>query len=509
MNPVQNITTQPQAGFESPSMTKETMATDKDIVALQSAKLLYQQQMLEKVEQELEQKRRDHGDRMKKCQEKGQVLEEKKRQYEERRLKFDKFLKENEAKKLKASAKTISERKQIEAKRQEVDDVSVQISSFQKRLDETQTLTKQWTKYRDFLIQYVKYHDRLQGVGLGDSSTVFESSHSISGESGEEANNSQKSSNADSADDDTFQKYLVKAHDIMARFDTLKDTNEQLRATFAGQTKEMDNLRQQISETRKNSQQQIGKLTSEQAHLQSDYEKNIATVAGLKSKLDECSTRGVQKVRDMGELLLAIDNLYGKSCITFRVLNVNKAPLIGINNAQTQGQGQASKPQTAAERIATAASHSKRGEEDQKQQSSIYKVTQRNDRMSLDDKVKQIGKFIEDMVQISSKAKKLIRKEKAEQKKQQKLNQSKKNLKGDKNGNPNEAVGFSGLTRSQSMASITDLDNSQSQNNRSGLGTAASDTVSSMTNSLQSSMMFGTTNESDFTSTMIQSSVAA
>ncbi|KAH6574844.1 hypothetical protein BASA60_005315 [Batrachochytrium salamandrivorans] len=105
----------PISGNENKSATViETRRT------LQSTLLLQKKREMQTVQTLLEKKRAEFEKRMEECCEKQEELQSKQKQIRDRVAKFEKFLKENDAKRQRANAKSITERKLREAKELEL-----------------------------------------------------------------------------------------------------------------------------------------------------------------------------------------------------------------------------------------------------------------------------------------------------------------------------------------------------------------------------------------------------
>ncbi|KAJ3223482.1 hypothetical protein HK099_001065 [Clydaea vesicula] len=87
---------------------------------LQSTLLLQKKKEMHQVQQLLEKKRIEFAKRMEECREKQEELKVKQKQIRERVFKFEKFLKENDAKRQRANVKAQTEKKLREQKEQEL-----------------------------------------------------------------------------------------------------------------------------------------------------------------------------------------------------------------------------------------------------------------------------------------------------------------------------------------------------------------------------------------------------
>lgn len=403
-------------------------AGDKETLAMQSAKLLFQQQMLEKIEQELELKRREHDQRMQVCAERRKQLQERRQQFQERKLKFDKFLKENEAKRQKAVLKTSTERKLLDQKKTEVQLIEEQIAAMKARLEETAKISSKWAKYRDFLIRLVQYQERLQGLQRESEQLTPESGGSPTDEVNNPLNNSSDKSAAGSEEataaanaqmERLNQANLVKIVEIISRYATLKDTNEQLNSNLTDLTRQMDQYRQKISTVRTQAASKLVKMTAEQSSMQNQLENAITNVGSLKSKLDECSTRGVFKMRELSEMILAIDNLYGKSFTTL------KSNLVTDKIGVTASSAVSTPKQTSSGDTngGTSSTSAPTDSEKETTQQSTTETTQSANRgrnnihvdmsVSLEEKIGTVRDCFTDLSQVVARTKKLIKREKA------------------------------------------------------------------------------------------------
>eukprot|EP01050_Picozoa_sp_SAG11_P007354 SAG11_NODE_610_length_8221_cov_4.801650_12_plen_170_part_00 len=102
----------------------------------QSTLLLQKKKLMEEAQSELDRKKEEIRLRMLRCQEKEDELAIVQADLRAQVVKFEKFLKDNDAKRLRAHRKALEEIKQREAKEQEIEGLQQQLHSVEQQKDE-------------------------------------------------------------------------------------------------------------------------------------------------------------------------------------------------------------------------------------------------------------------------------------------------------------------------------------------------------------------------------------
>ncbi|KND05092.1 uncharacterized protein SPPG_00766 [Spizellomyces punctatus DAOM BR117] len=238
---------------------------------LQSTLLLQKKKEMQSVQSQLEKKRLDFARRMEECREKQEELKAKQKQIRDRVTKFEKFLKENDAKRQRANAKAQAERKLREQKEQELYTL-------------TQTLHTEQTKHNHtlHLIQkYQIYETYLQSV-------------------------------VDLLPPDYLDIPEPHINDILMRHKTLLETSQDLSKTVSDSTDEMERVQTILVELVKEKNDLILVYNSTLGTLQKRLDRLKQECAYLEQRLEERDNTGKERMRMLSETKLAINNIYDR-----------------------------------------------------------------------------------------------------------------------------------------------------------------------------------------------------
>ncbi|KAJ3269894.1 Coiled-coil domain-containing protein 42 [Terramyces sp. JEL0728] len=260
---------------------------------LQSTLLLQKKKEMQQVQQQLEKRRLDFSKRMEECREKQDELRSKQKQIKERVAKFEKFLKENDAKRLRANAKAVVEKKLREQKEAELATIQRQL---QVELGKSKSVLK-------LIKQHQGYERYLQSI-------------------------------VDVLPPDYLNVHEPQINDILMRHKTLVETNQDLisvvqhnqddietaQSTLLGLVKERNDLIMVYNSKLGTRQKTLDKLKQESAYLEEG--------------LEERDNTGKERLRMLSETKLAIDDLYEriKDQNKMRVLTARKVDLDQTEN---------------------------------------------------------------------------------------------------------------------------------------------------------------------------------
>ncbi|KAJ3061895.1 hypothetical protein HDU98_002218 [Podochytrium sp. JEL0797] len=238
---------------------------------LQSTLLLQKKKEMNQVQSNLENKRAEFSKRMEECREKQEELRIKQKQIRERVTKFEKFLKENDAKRQRANMKAMSERKLREQKEQE----NQQLQHLQLDLQsETANILRLIKKYQI-------YENYLQSV-------------------------------VDTLPSDYLDMNEPHVNDIIMRHKTLVETNLDLIHMVTQSQDEIEERGGSLAALIKNKNDLILVYNSKLGTQQKYLDKLKQESAYKEQRIEERDKTGKERSRTIGETKLAINNLYDR-----------------------------------------------------------------------------------------------------------------------------------------------------------------------------------------------------
>lgn len=255
---------------------------DTGLNTVQSTLLLKKQVEVEKVQEDLDIKRRQFAERMAACKAKEEELKKKQAQIRERVGKFEKFIEENDAKRRRAIQKYQTELKLKTQKNRELDVLSTELELLKTRKEALMAKLARYSVYEKFLMKVL---DQLPEDYL-------------------EANDSMLMG-------------------IMMRFRTLSATNQSLVQMLGDTSDQVEAEQQKLQDMNQEHTQNLLLMNSELASLQEKLEDTVQR----KEKVDQflISSKGVfrQQSEMLGCIILAIDNIAEK-CQRLRGTPVEK-----------------------------------------------------------------------------------------------------------------------------------------------------------------------------------------
>ncbi len=238
----------------------------------QSTLLLKKRKEMREVDESLELMKQEYKRRMDACEERREHFEAKQTKMREQVLKFEKYIRENDAKRHRAELKSKQEHKLYEQKCNElstllnsIDNLKLQESNLVKELD-TQN------KYTFYLETILEYVDGFDEIG-----------------------------------------------DILKRYDNLKNSNSDLMQQVQDKEQESDKLSHDLRILQEDQQNQI--LVNNSA-LQS-YQKDLESVKGItkveKEEQDRHNDRSKSVARESTQVIESIKNIFVRCQSTMRV----------------------------------------------------------------------------------------------------------------------------------------------------------------------------------------------
>ncbi|KAJ3370218.1 hypothetical protein GGF31_004276 [Allomyces arbusculus] len=248
------------------SRTPGAPATD-----LQSTLLIRRRKELKHVQSLLEKKRAEFSKRMDECREKHEELKAKQKQLRDRVQKFEKFLRENDAKRQRALAKALSERKSREQKEQE-------LFSLQDQLRQEQAKSE---RVKHMISMHRPHEQYLQWV-------------------------------ISSLPSDYLDVQEPHINDVLTRYHTLSETNHDLQETLQQRLDEIEAETNRLNDLIKQKNDRILVYNSQLGALQKRLDKAKAESARVENMVAESVLSGKARMRNLSETKLAINNIYSR-----------------------------------------------------------------------------------------------------------------------------------------------------------------------------------------------------
>ncbi|TPX38275.1 hypothetical protein SmJEL517_g00286 [Synchytrium microbalum] len=276
------IPTEPGAGLESRN-------------TLQATLLLQKKREMMDVQSQLDRKRQEFAKRMEECREKQEELRTKQKQIRDRVAKFEKFLKDNDAKRVRANSKALTERKIREQKEKEIIQLHKLLQAEQFKNSATMKLTNSYQTYEAYLQRVV-----------------------------------------DCLPPDYLEINEPHITDILARHGTLVDTAADLAKILINRNEEIEAGQIRLAALMKEGSDQVLLCNSMLGTKQKKLDSVRQQCAILEQRLEERDRTGKERMRTLGEAKLAINNLYDR--VTMRSRNTINNTTTIINNNNTTNQ---------------------------------------------------------------------------------------------------------------------------------------------------------------------------
>mmetsp|Transcript_24552 Transcript_24552/g.24794 ORF Transcript_24552/g.24794 Transcript_24552/m.24794 type:complete len:376 (+) Transcript_24552:144-1271(+) len=239
----------------------------------QSTLLLKKRKEMREVDEALELMKEEYKNRIDICEEKRQEFERKQTKMREQVLKFEKFIQENDAKRLRAEMKSKQERKFYEQKCQELSTLALKIDELGREQRNLDAELERRSCFRQYL-------ERVIEVG-----------------------------------DHGYEEIT----DLLNRYKTLQDANNDLMKQVETYDTEIDILRQKLDALKMNTQNQLLVSNSNMQRRQKDLEdrRQIVKNEEEEKNLQEESKKNI--VRETGQVVQAIKNIFARCQATMRI----------------------------------------------------------------------------------------------------------------------------------------------------------------------------------------------
>lgn len=236
--------------------------------ASQSTLLLQKLKEMAEVQQQLDRKKEEFRSRMQRCQEKEVALASRQEDIKEQVQKFDKFLKDNDAKRVRADRKVQEERKAAEQKEREKQElIQFLHREEQKRLALKAEVEKN-SKYQRFLDSVVE--------------------------------------------DPAMAEYFEGIENITMRYETLSAAHADLSGRVLHGQKNFETENAEVHSYIKQRTNDMLVYNSEIASKQTEVDKMRFEIQGRDASLSAQFNKTKESTRGLGEVKMAIENIYGR-----------------------------------------------------------------------------------------------------------------------------------------------------------------------------------------------------
>jgi len=234
--------------------------------ATAATKLLEKRRLMHVVQEAYLQQKEEYKKQQEVFKRKENELRQKDLETQEKWIRDNKQLMDNTEKKRRADKRFLEEKKSREQKEHEIEEL-------QQKIDDLQRDSEQIAKKVDSMKKYEEYLDRVKAVKPDE---------------------------------------FPDKSDIISRFNTLEESNRKLRQTAFDLERRNEELQSMMKTYQKEKEDQILEETNSfnamQHELESIQEQRKKTEEGLEKNRKDAA----EKVKSLGQILLAVDNLYSK-----------------------------------------------------------------------------------------------------------------------------------------------------------------------------------------------------
>ncbi|KAJ3125347.1 hypothetical protein HK098_000354 [Nowakowskiella sp. JEL0407] len=354
--------------IQVPVIHNESISKFETRKTLQSTLLLHKKKEMEQIQSLLEKKRTEFAKRMDECREKQEDLRTKQRQLRDRVTKFEKFLKENDAKKQRANVKAMAERKLREQKEQELLALQKQLSDEHLKAEHIVRMIKKYQVYEKYLQSVV---DILPSDYL-----------------------------------DVNEPHI---NDVLMRHKTLVETNDDLIVMLQQYQDNFETEAQRFAELVKEKNDLILVYNSTLGTQQKKFDKLKQECAYMEQKQEERDNTGKERMRLIGETKMAINNLHDRLGLN---THMQLSKVIANSNTVTQQQNLPALTQTATANLPSNTNTPGLGQIPLSEKGNAH--YEQESAKALTDKLHAIMERFIDLQQISQKAEHFMQQERAE-----------------------------------------------------------------------------------------------
>lgn len=188
-------------------------------------------------------------------------------------IKFNKFLQENESKRIRALKRAADEKKQREAKEVEIRRLEAQLKNTLKEESVLKTELEKNMKYQDYLENVVQ----------------------------------------------SMSKFFVEISDILSRYNTLREANRYLIDKQMADESSHENMLRGYSSFRKVKENEVLNVNNEIADMQEKLEHGQTQTMQLQVEVDQATRESSEKRLELGQILSSVSNILDRCEESFRI----------------------------------------------------------------------------------------------------------------------------------------------------------------------------------------------
>lgn len=239
----------------------------------QSTLLLKKKKEMREVSDALTYMKQQYLERMKACDESQTAFERKQLDMKEQVVKFEKFIQENDAKRQRAEIRGKDERRKMEEKQEELNNLMLELRRAEAEREKLQNELNRLNRYKEYLDATVE--------GAGDEG-------------------------------------IEQIEDILNRLTTLENANQDLMDQVSLNDANTDDIRNELQTFMMETQNYILVQNSKVHRYQNELERLKATTKVGRDEEEAKQDRVKDVNREMGQIIMAIRNLYGRCCSASR-----------------------------------------------------------------------------------------------------------------------------------------------------------------------------------------------
>eukprot|EP00606_Chrysophyceae_sp_TOSAG23-5_P001299 GSChrysophyteH2.ASY1.ANO1.617.1 assembled CDS len=242
----------------------------------QSTQLLKKRKEMKEVDNALELMKNDYKRRMDECEERRIAFETKQAKMRDQVLKFERFIQENDSKRLRAEAKSKAERKLYMEKLEEIDKKNNEVTKLERAQSDLKKELERRRCFRDYLENVVEASDK--------------------------------------SSDMTYEE----VPDVLNRYDVLTTANDDLVRVESAQDAEVDDYRKNLHALKTESQNIELTRNSSMQEKQKELEKIRENFKVLEHQQGLTLDKEKSLQQEWGAVEGAIRNIYARCCATMR-----------------------------------------------------------------------------------------------------------------------------------------------------------------------------------------------
>ena len=235
-------------------------------------------------------------ERMKACDENHLNFERRQMDMKEQVIKFEKFIQENDAKRQRAEMRAKDERRKGEAKTEEIKALKKELMEAEKEREKLQDELNRLNRYKEYLDATVEEDEAIEQI------------EDILNRYGGRLTNRRAGK----------KKHVSNSFFQCHRLTTLEGANKDLQDQVKMNDSDMDDIRDKLQTFRLETQNQVLVQNSKVHQYQNELERLKAMSKIGRDDEEAKQDRNKYVMNERGQIIMAIRNLYGRCCSTYR-----------------------------------------------------------------------------------------------------------------------------------------------------------------------------------------------